>query len=78
MFFSEEKLRTPKSWAFGRYEEINKYSSSFNYSCIIKTSYGSGSVGVRMANSKSELLKIARKFTKHIYRDFYNNQYRTN
>jgi len=76
--FVDKSLRVPVSRCFGHYKELLDNENNYEYPCIIKVSAGSGSVGVQIANSKEELLSIAKKFSRISYSDIQSSWYKSN
>lgn len=58
-----------RSWLFGSLSELKEQSDSFTYPVIIKSSAGSGSIGVIKVENKNDLIKHAKKLLNtHGYR----------
>lgn len=69
--FKKDELKTISSKSFGSYYELRTMNYEINYPVVIKTSAGSGSNGVKLANNYNELIKISKNMNKITYFDFW-------
>lgn len=67
--FQNKILKRPLSISLGHYDEYLIHKDEILYPCIIKTSSGSGSKGVRLARSADELEKHLKEMMRHTYRN---------
>lgn len=67
--FSKKELREPASITLGHYDEYLGVKHKISFPCIVKTSSGSGSKGVRMALSEVELEHTLKEMMRHTYRN---------
>ena len=67
--FKDDILKQPVSRSIGKLSELSRINN-IEFPCVVKTSSGAGSQGVRLVHDWQELYKVAKKLMSHVYRNY--------